>query len=236
MTVLGQPPRITEARFLITKGNTVEDEHKTREQLICELLELRRRFTELELSISSSMGKDYLEKIINSISDPIFIKDSKHRLVLVNDAECRLVGCSREELIGKTDYDFFPKDHVDMFWRRDDEVLDTGIENINEEEITDANGEKRTIVNKKTLYIDETGNRFIVGIIRDVTTRKHAEKLLREAHNKLEISLKERTAELEKINKQLQAEIIERNRIVCTSIRHSNVPAGTVVKSSREKN
>lgn len=83
---------------------------------------------------------DFLEKIINYIGDPIFVKDSQHRLILVNDAECALAGRTREDLLGKTDYDFFPKEQVDVFWQKDDEVLETGKENINEEEITDAHG------------------------------------------------------------------------------------------------
>jgi PAS domain S-box-containing protein len=95
---------------------------------------------------------DFLEKIINYIGDPIFVKDSQHRLILVNDAECDLAGRTHEDLLGKTDYDFFPKDQVDIFWQKDDEVLETGKENINEEIITNAQGKKRTIVTKKTLY------------------------------------------------------------------------------------
>ena len=83
---------------------------------------------------------DFLEKIINYIGDPIFVKDSQHRLILVNDAECALAGRTREDLLGKTDYDFFPKDQVDIFWQKDDEVLETGKENINEEIITNARG------------------------------------------------------------------------------------------------
>jgi PAS domain S-box-containing protein len=203
------------------KGCCVKDKYKKKAQLISELDELRHKIAraetqkakrrQLETKLKSS--KEYLDKIINSISDPLFVKDSRHRLVLVNDAECHLAGCTRKELLGKTDYDFFPKEQVDIFWEKDDEVLKTGQENINEEEITDAEGNKRVIVTKKTLYVDKAGNRFIVGIIRDVTERKRAEELLQEAHDNLEMHIKERTFELEAINKQLQDEIVERKKI-----------------------
>jgi PAS domain-containing protein len=69
-------------------------------------------------------SKDYLNKIINSISDPIFVKDRLDRLILVNDAECKLAGRTREELIGNTDYDFFPKEQVDFFWEKDEIVFE----------------------------------------------------------------------------------------------------------------
>lgn len=123
-------------------------------------------------------SEEYLNKIINSIGDPVFVKDRQHRLVLVNDAECRLAGRSREELLGKTDYDFFPKEQVDIFWENDELVLKTGKENVNEETITDAQGNTRTIITKKTLYTDKAGEKFIVGVIRDITERKLAEEAL----------------------------------------------------------
>lgn len=129
--------------------------------------------------------KVYLDKIINSISDPIFVKDRQHRFVLVNEAQCRLTGYSREELIGKPDRDFFPKEQVDVFWRNDELVFETGIENVSEETVTDAEGVCYFIVTKKTLYIDKFGNKFIVGIIRDITRRKKVEEELKESQRRL---------------------------------------------------
>jgi PAS domain S-box-containing protein len=123
-------------------------------------------------------ARDYLDSIINCIADPIFVKDRQHRLVLVNDAECALSGRSREEMLGRTDYDFFPKAQVDVFWEKDEAVFETGQENTNEEEITDAAGRTRTIVTRKTLYTDPGGHKFIVGIIRDITERKAVENEL----------------------------------------------------------
>jgi PAS domain S-box-containing protein len=129
--------------------------------------------------------RDYLDSIINSIADPVFVKDSQHRLVLVNEAECALAGSRREDLIGKTDYDFFPAEQVDVFRRTDDLVLESGEANINEEVITDASGRTHTIVTHKSRYVDPDGNRFIVGVIRDVTERKMAEDQRRELERRL---------------------------------------------------
>ena len=63
-------------------------------------------------------SKDYLDKIINSIGDPIFVKNRQHQFVLVNNAFCALSGSSFEEFIGKTDYDFFPAKQVAVFLER----------------------------------------------------------------------------------------------------------------------
>lgn len=166
-------------------------------------------------------SREYLDKIINSIADPIFVKDREHRLVLVNDAECALAGRSRDEIVGRTDYDFFPREQVEVFWEKDEIVFATERENVNEEEITGAQGEKRAIVTKKSLYKDRNGNKFIVGIIRDITEIKQRELELRtlnrqllDAQAELERRVEERTAELKNTIDQLCASEAEKSLIL----------------------
>jgi len=130
-------------------------------------------------------SEEYLRKIVDSTSDPIYVMDRKHRYVLANDALCALAGRRREDILGKTDYDFFPKAQVDIFWKTDELVFETGQENENEEQITDSKGVTSTVVTKKTLYIDRRGDKFIVGIVRDITSRKEAELALKAAHHEL---------------------------------------------------
>ncbi|MFZ2470340.1 MAG: PAS domain S-box protein [Methanothrix sp.] len=134
-------------------------------------------------------SKDYLEKIINSIGDPIFVKNLEHQFVLVNDAFCALSGHSREGLLGKKDYDFFPSEQVAVFLEKDERVFETGKENVNEETITDSQGKDRTIITKKTLYTDNSGGKFIVGIIRDITERKWAEEELQKTNQQLKTAI-----------------------------------------------
>jgi PAS domain S-box-containing protein len=150
---------------------------------IRDITESKRAKEELQES------KDYLEKIINSIGDPLFVKNRQHQFVLVNNAFCALSGRSCEELLGKMDYDFFPEEQVDVFLEKDERVFETGKENVNEETITDSQGIDRTIITKKTLYTDISGNRFIVGIIRDITERKWAEEVLQKTNRQLKQSI-----------------------------------------------
>jgi PAS domain S-box len=127
----------------------------------------------------------YLDTVINTLADPLFIKDRSYRFVRLNNSFCRFTGHSREEMLGKTDFDFFSREEAEVFRKNDDEVFGTGQINENEETITDASGTFHTIVTKKALYTNTAGEKFIVGIIRDITDRKKTESALQQALKKL---------------------------------------------------
>jgi PAS domain S-box-containing protein len=127
-------------------------------------------------------GSDTLAEILNKIADPVFVKDIRFRYVYMNDAFCRLAGHSREELTGKTDHDFFLKEEADIFLVKDIGVLEIGRGDVNEESFTDPSGTLHTLVTKKTLYTNAGGEKFIVGIVRDITEDKKNQEELKRAH------------------------------------------------------
>jgi len=131
--------------------------------------------------------KNFLDKMLDTISDPLFVKNDKHKWILFNQAFASLIGKPREELLNKSDHDFLPKEQADLFWKKDEEVLTTGTENINEEPITDGTGKVRTILTKKTRLIDSDNHKFIVGLILDITDRIRTENILKEDQEKLKI-------------------------------------------------
>ncbi|MEH1908482.1 PAS domain-containing sensor histidine kinase [Nostoc sp.] len=120
----------------------------------------------------------FLHQMINGISDPIFVKDRQHRWVLINDSYCDFVGHSREELIGKSDDDFFPQAEADVFRQKDELVFSANITNENQDLFTDAQGITHLISTKKSCFQDETGNKFLVGSIRDIILQNEAGKVL----------------------------------------------------------
>jgi PAS domain S-box-containing protein len=122
------------------------------------------------------MPADYFRAIIDSIGDPVIVKDRNHRFVFANDAACRIFGTSLDQLLGKSDYDLFPKEQADVFIAHDLRVFETGERDANEEQITDARGGIRTILTIKTLYCDEKGERYVVGVGQDISDRKAAEE------------------------------------------------------------
>jgi len=127
---------------------------------------------------------DFLNIVINTMQEPFFVKDEHHRWIMLNDAAIEMMGHSREELIGKSDYELFPKKQADVFWEKDIYVFEHG-SNVNEEVITWSDGSERTIITNKQLYTESnTGKKYIVGIIHDITDIKKTELLLMDSERK----------------------------------------------------
>lgn len=150
-----------------------------------------------------------LEHILNAIADPIFVKDRQHRWVILNDACCNFIGVDRSALIGKSDYDVFPKSEADVFWEKDELVFETGKENDNNEEFTNASGLTHYINTKKRLYQSPTGEKFIVGCISDLTERHRMQQDLQRAREESELKVLERTLELAEMNSVLSKKIAD---------------------------
>ena len=119
-----------------------------------------------------------LQSIIDVLATPVFVKDREHCWVLVNRALCDFMGHSRAELIGKSDYDFLPREQAAVFWEKDNLVFTTGEKNENEEAFTDPSGVVRTIVTRKRL-IDVAGIPLLVAVITDITAFREAETHIR---------------------------------------------------------
>jgi len=143
--------------------------------------------------VSQQSSQAFLWSILNSITDPIFVKDSQHCWVFVNDAFCQFIGHERAELIGKSDYDFFSKTEADVFWERDNLVLTTGLADEKEELFTDFQGETYIISTKKSLFYDDVGSLFLLGSIRKIASKSKIETaLLCQTVNQLEQEIHER--------------------------------------------
>ncbi|MDZ8033927.1 CHASE2 domain-containing protein [Nostoc sp. DedSLP04] len=138
-------------------------------------------------------SKEFLHHVINTIPDPIFVKNEQHQWVVLNEAYCRFIGYPNKFLIEKSDYDFFPKHEADVFRQQDDLVFRTQQPHEHEEEFTNADGQTHLIATKRSLHKDSAGNFFLVGVIRDITQRKLMEE-----------QLKRTAAELSRSNNELK--------------------------------
>jgi PAS domain S-box-containing protein len=116
-----------------------------------------------------------LQTVIDYIPDHIYLKDRESRFLLANRSLALWIGASRpEDLIGRTDHEFFPRELADAFRADEARIFETGQSQISKEEQTrSASGAMRWVLSTKMPLTDDTGAvTRIVGIGRDITEQK----------------------------------------------------------------
>ncbi len=151
-----------------------------------------------------STAQSFIQEVASAIPDPVFVKDSQHRWIFMNDAMCKFMGYRAEDLVGKSDYEFFPVEQADVFWAEDARVFETGLTRENEEFFTDANGQTHTIWTKKTLARTSDGQPFLVGVIRDITERKRMEAELIQARERSETATRAKSQFLANMSHEIR--------------------------------
>lgn len=107
----------------------------------------------------------------------IFVKDAKDlRFLRVNRAGEKLLGVRQQELLGKNDYDLFPREQADFFTGKDREVLaGRNAVDIPEEPIQTESGTRYLHTKKIPLFGADGRPLYLLGISEDITERKNAE-------------------------------------------------------------
>jgi PAS domain S-box-containing protein len=131
--------------------------------------------------------REMLRALIDNIPDFMYIKDLQSRFVVANAHLASIVGAgSPEELTGKTDYDYYPREMADAFFADELNLIQSGQSMYNHEEKgLDASGNETHVLTTKVLLRDS--NQQIIGIAgvgRDISLQKNLEKDLREAEQK----------------------------------------------------
>ncbi len=143
-----------------------------------------RRRGEEELRRSEA----FIASVVENLPSMIFVKDAKDlKFVRFNKAGEDLLGHSREALIGKSDYDLFPKEEADFFTDIDRQVLQSGrLLEIPEEPIQTRDKGRRILHTKKIPILDAAGTSlYLLGISEDITDRKRVEGELRKSEAQL---------------------------------------------------
>jgi len=130
---------------------------------------------------TTQQSKDFLDKIINSISSPILVKDSHRKVCLVNNIYCALLNTTKETIIGTTGFEHFTDEQAKEFMTSDDEVFLTGNENVKEETYANRQGVISTFITRKTMFTDNNGNQYLITNMSDITEYKNLENTLKES-------------------------------------------------------
>jgi two-component system, sensor histidine kinase and response regulator len=153
------------------------------------LVGIGRDITEQKRTAESlAVERNLLSTMIDILPDYIFVKDVDSRLIMDNIAHRRLLGATAlEEVVGKTDYDFFPEELAGPYIAAEAKIIKSGEALINQEEpVIDQDGSRRWLLTTKMPLRDQQGNvTGIVGINRDITEQKLAAEKLAEERNLL---------------------------------------------------
>jgi PAS domain S-box-containing protein len=172
--------------------------------------DLRRNRAEAALGDERNL----LSTLINSLPDLIFVKDLQGRNILNNKAHQEFLAHTADELRGKTVYDYYPKELADVFAKDEQEVMHSGKTLLNREERSrDAQGNAAWVSTTKVPYGDGHGNIIgLIGISRDITSRKQAEEELQEKNLLLEHLVASEREAMEAL-KQAQSTMVQTEKL-----------------------
>jgi transcriptional activator for dhaKLM operon len=171
--------------------------------------------------------RNLLRTLIDHMPDYIYVKDTASRFVSGNIAVAQLMGAATpDDLIGKTDLDFYPPDLVAHYYADEQAIILTGQPLIDHEErvIDQRTGQPRWLSSTKVPLRDSEGNVIgLVGISRDITERKQAEEEIRRLNREANTRAAELDATMNAISEGLLAWSAQ------GVILHLNRPAGELL-------
>lgn len=115
-------------------------------------------------------SKAYFETILDTVGNPVFVRDSNFRLIYCNRAYTELLGKTREDLLGDSEGEVWPQEIAEF---------GGGIGEGYEHEVTimNAKQERRNLLTKRVRYRSSTGENLIVGSVSDITALKNLQEI-----------------------------------------------------------
>lgn len=134
--------------------------------------------THKEMEEKLCFEKDIMQGLIDNLPDAVYFKDLQNRIIKVNNFYATGVGLSSEEIIGKTDFDFFPPEQAEKMFADDQYVLDTGNPIVGKIERTLLrNGTWNQVITTKIPMYERTGKIIgTMGVTRDMTAYANLER------------------------------------------------------------
>jgi PAS domain S-box-containing protein len=140
-----------------------------------------RRKTEDALRESEA----FLSNLLNTIPIPVFYKDINGKYLDANESFFSLFGYTREQLKGKTVFDFHPPELALNFSERDKELFNGGGPQVYVSQLIDSIGRSHEVQFHKAAYKNSRNEvAGIIGAIMDITEQKQAEEDLRKSEKK----------------------------------------------------
>jgi PAS domain S-box-containing protein len=204
----------------------MKDEYKTKNQLINELVEMRKQTKKIKSMVTKCKRSEEalqqaaneqlhqtearLQTLINALPYPFFAKNAELLYTECNTAFCEFIGLNCEEIIGNTVYDVSTKDKADIYRKADLELLKHGGQQVYESVVKTSDGTDHDVIFHKAVFYDTDGKPAgMVGSIVDISELKRVEKKLQKHYDNLEKLVEERNKKI----KESEAKLLEAARI-----------------------
>jgi len=132
----------------------------------------------------------FFQLFIDYLNEPVFVKDNEHRVIIANQAFYDIFQMDPKDVIGYTLVEAVPPNEREHFLRVDRKVLDTGEDDFREEELT-IEGKTNIILTSKKRFISDSGDKYLICSILDVTELKETAQQLAEEKEQLKAALSE---------------------------------------------
>ena len=129
-------------------------------------------------AVSTPAISPLLAAVLQTLPEPVYLKDRSHRWVMANDAYCDYMGHGAEALLGKSESDILPEREAGFAWESDEAVFKTGSSIINEVVATRDDETARVLQTHKSVLRDGDDNELLMCVIRDLTGSDAASALL----------------------------------------------------------
>ncbi|MBN1935782.1 MAG: response regulator, partial [Anaerolineae bacterium] len=167
--------------------NVIEDQKRTEEALAAE--------------------RALLRTLVDHLPVAVYVKDLAGRKTLANAIDVRNIGAASEaEVLGKTDFDLYPRELAEGFHAHDQHVIESGQPLIDYEGPIIRDGVVLGWQSTSKVPMHDSAGQVIglVGIGYDVTERKRAEAEIQRLNEELEERIAQRTAELAQTSERLK--------------------------------
>lgn len=125
------------------------------------------------------LDRQFLNQIINSVPATIVVRDAiTRRYILINQAGEEYFGVSRDQIIGKTAHDVWPKASADVIDGQDEQLLrSNGYLLFDEYSLPSFGKGSRFVTSKKLIIRNGNGEpQYLLGVVEDVSERKRSEE------------------------------------------------------------
>ena len=170
-------------------------------------------FKQMEEQLAAERNR--LRSVIDNLPDPIYVKDEAGHYLLDNIAHMQFLGVqSADEVIGKSVFDFFPREVAQEFNVADAAIMQSGEPLLNHEEmVTDSQGGRKWLLTTKVPLRDASGAiHGLVCIGRDITEQKLADERLHQANAELSATLGDLKTAHEQL-RSIQLQLIEAEKM-----------------------